>query len=333
MKHFNHYILIIILSIIGLSPTQAQQIHPVQATGSLIPPFSTVLSDYASIRSQDLMYTLTLNDPIEPSRQVYFRIKVKHNFQTIYQTDPNFATQPVTLQQFMPTLITGSDLALYLNTNALQAVAGTPVSNLLPEGFNQICLEVMDFECRVPISKEICVGGFFKTLEAPLLDLPICGGTANISTTQNLMFRWQPRHFGQPNAPSMVQYIFKLVELQPGFTNPFDVFEVSPQIYTTTLTTPTFFYTDLEPKLEDGKTYAWRIQAQDPAGSNVFQNDGKSPVCSFTVTKAKTTVNNAPAQLIPSCGAPLTFFRIILNCFNFNSSIAFGYFWLIIIGE
>ena len=306
MNNFKHYILTILLSIIGLYQVQAQQIYPVQATGSMIPPYSLTISDYASTRSQDLMYTLTLNDPIEPSRQVYFRVKVKHNFQTIYQTDPNFATQPMTLQQFQPTMITGADLALYLNTNALQAVAGTPVSNLLPEGFNQICLEVMDFERRVPISREICVGGFFKTLDAPLLDLPTCDGTTNISTTQNLMFRWQPRHLGQPNAPSLVQYIFKLVELQPGFTNPFDVFDVSPQIYTTTLTTPTFFYTDLEPQLEDGKTYAWRIQAQDPAGSNVFQNEGKSPVCSFTVTRSKTTANNAPPQLIPSCGAPLT---------------------------
>ncbi|MGB1243039.1 MAG: hypothetical protein ACPG49_10990, partial [Chitinophagales bacterium] len=93
--------------------TIAQQVFPVQVSGTIIPPYSSLLSDYSDTRSQDILFTLTLNDPIEASRNVYFRITVISNGQEIMRTNPNFIPAPFQLLQFTPTMVTGSELAAY----------------------------------------------------------------------------------------------------------------------------------------------------------------------------------------------------------------------------
>ncbi len=48
---------------------------------------------------------------------------------------------------------------------------------------------------------------------------------------------------------------------------------------------PTLLYSQSEPQLEPGKIYAWRVTAKSALWAGLlFQNNGKSEVCSFTYT-------------------------------------------------
>ncbi len=302
-------IFLILLSVSLAQFTFGQQVFPVQLNGVLVPPNSLLLSDYAVDRAQDLMFTATLNDPVEVSRDINFRLTVKNSGREILKTNPGFVSAPMQLLQFTPELLTGSELAPYLNVNSLISVSGNQASNALPEGYNQICLEVMDAQRGVPISRQVCVGGFFELMEPPLLDMPACGAQLDMPVTQNMMFRWLPRHVGLPNAPSLVEYEFTLVELLPGILNPNDGFEHAIQIYQTTVMNPTLLYMEGEPQLEPNKMYAWRVQARDPMGSKVFQNEGYSQVCTFSF--GRQLVNNQP--LSPNCEASLTDFGQVSN--------------------
>ncbi len=311
MKNINkiRHILTVLLVIIG-SKAIAQQIYPVNLNGVMIPPYSVLLSDYANARSQDLLFTATLNDPIEASRQVYFRITVKHNGRELMQTDPNAAIPPLTLNQFSPEMLTGSELAMYLDARNLRGLNSNNRSNALPNGFNQICLEVMDFQRKVPISRQICVGGLFRLFEPPLVTLPENRREVQPLPGQNLFFRWLPRHTGLPNAPNMVEYEFELVQLLPGIGNPNDAFNRAIPVYSATTMVPTLIYSEAQPLLERGKEYAWRVQAKDMMGAKVFQNNGYSKITTFkygravmadlTIPKGCTTVaTDAPFVPIP----------------------------------
>ena len=282
MKYTNKikHILFGLLVIIG-SKAFAQQIYPVNLNGVIIPPYSVLLSDYANARSQDLMFTATLNDPVESNRQVYFRITVKHNGREIMQTDPNAAIPPMTLSQYSPEMLTGSELAMYLDARNLTGLRNNNRSNALPDGFNQICLEVMDYQRKVPISRQICVGGLFRLFEPPLVTIPENRKEVKPLPGQNLFFRWLPRHTGLPNAPNMVEYEFKLVQLLPGIGNANDAFDRAITIYQTTSMIPTLIYSEVQPLLETGKEYAWRVQVKDMMGAKVFQNNGYSKITTF----------------------------------------------------
>ncbi len=282
-----------------LISTSAQTVFPVHVSGTLIPPHSLVLADYGGDRSQDIIFTVTLNDPVDVSRDIYFRITVKNNGREIMMTDPNYVPMPMTIFQFSPELITGSELATYLDFNRMISLNGGTPSNLLPEGFNQICLEVMDVQRDIPISKQACVGGLFQRIEVPMLNLPACGEELQLSSSQNLLFQWLPRHIGLPNAPPLVEYEFTLVELLPGIQDPNDGFNSAIQIYQTTVFTPSLLYTEGEPLLEPFKNYAWRVQAKDPMGSDIFLNEGFSQICTFSYGSNGDDDQQAP----PNCEA------------------------------
>ncbi len=319
MSKLHTFTIVLILSFIG-NCLFAQQVFPVNATAALLPPHSLVLSDYANERSQDMLFTVTLNDPVEPTRDVYFKLTVKHNGQDIMVTDPNFVPMPMQLSQFTPELITGSELAPYLQSHALIRTNGGDGSTSLPEGFNKICLEVIDLQRGIPISNQACASGFFQELETPIPELPACGLEIPYSETQNFMFRWLPRHFGLPNAPAMVEYEFTLVELLPGTLDPNDGFDQAFQMYQTTTLSPTLLYTVSEPQLEEGKWYAWRVQVKDPMGSNVFENNGFGPVCTFFYGGIEDDQGSNPSM---ACEALITSFGAISGG-NSEASLAEG---------
>ncbi len=323
-------IVLILLTFLHFHTTQAQQIFPVQVSGTIIPPYSSLLSDYSDARSQDLIYTLTLNDPIEASRNVYFRITIISNGQEIMTTNPNFIPSPFQLLQFTPTMVTGAELAAYLQPQNLISLRGGQATNALPDGFNQICLEVMDFERQIPISQQVCRGGLVRRLEPPLIEIPQCGEALQVAPQQPIMFRWVPRHLGLPNTPPIVDYEFTLVKLLPGIADPNDGFDFAIQILQTNLTTPTFIYDERFLPLEDGTWYAWRVRVKDPAGSNLFDNNGYSQVCSFLYLEDRTLGTAGIRNM--SCAPLSTEYRMSQNSgfvsedLNDGDNVQLGFF-------
>ncbi|MEK7255690.1 MAG: hypothetical protein AAB316_13155, partial [Bacteroidota bacterium] len=89
---------------------------------------------------------------------------------------------------------------------------------------------------------------------------------------------------GSSNSPAPVEYFFELKEILPG-ANPNDAFDFSLSVFETTTMSPTLLYSQSEPQLEPGKIYAWRVTAKSALWAGLlFQNNGKSEVCSFTYT-------------------------------------------------
>jgi hypothetical protein len=260
----------------------SQQIYPVSINGVLIPPHSLSLNDYTNARASDLFFNVQLIDPVEAFVPIRFRLTIVNNGQEILQTDPSYLPMPRRLNQFQPEVIDGRELAAYLNRINLIGNGGPAQNDLIPEGINQICLEVIHDERGLPISRKACVLGNFRLNEPPLLQRPNCGDEIFLTETNNLFFNWMPLHLGSGNAPIGVAYGFELIELNPGIADPNDGFRNGLKILNTTVMGTTFIYDETQPYLEPGRTYAWRVQAKDISGSELFINKGYSKVCTFT---------------------------------------------------
>lgn len=330
---FSKVFVILLIQLIFCSlQIKGQTAFPVQATGVLIPPHSLLLSDYRMMKSQDIMYTVTLNDPVEASRDVYFRITIRNNGRDIMMTDPNFQAMPINLLQFMPKMLTGSDLAPYLDPTRMVGMNGFSAANMIPEGFNQICLEVMDVQRRLPISRKTCAGGFFKSYEPPIISLPICGSNQELSNGRNILFKWLPRHIGLPGAPNMAQYEFTLVQLLPGIADPNDGFNSAIQIFKTTTTQTTFIYNESHPQLIKDRNYAWRVRVKDVMGSTNFINNGFSTICWFRNGAPPTANLNIPTGCSPSVvdAGPMPSGAGASSQINSGDKVQLGYFELTI---
>lgn len=329
-KHFifsrdgeNRFISVKLLSLfflVNCAVLQAQEVFPVNVVGnSLTPPYSMILSEYATIRANNIAFTVTLNDPVEASRDVYFRIIVLNNGKEILRTKPNFRGVPTTLFQYTPVMLTGLELAEYFKPENLTG-GQINSSNLLPEGFNQICLEVVDLQREVVISNQGCVGAFFQLFEPPFLELPVCYGDLMMPIRgTSTLFKWLPRHLGLPGAPTMVEYILEIVELTPGIGNPNDAFDRAWKVGIRNTMATSWLWLETDPPLEVGKKYGWRVQAVDLSGSQgTFENNGYSAVCTFEVKRKvvpRYTINdchpeNTEYPLVPSYGPESTNLKV-----------------------
>lgn len=260
----------------------AQQVYPVSLTGLLLPPHSLDLSVYGTQRGQDLVFTAALTDPVEPYRDTRLKLYLENNGKTLYITDPNYGFQPIRLNMNQPVMLDGFALQPYLQPEALTGAAGQGQGSvIMPEGLNRICLEVIDLERNVPISRKTCVTGGFFLNEPPMLQMPACGSNVPQAPMQSQTFTWTPLHLGSGNNPAPVEYLFQLVELQPG-VDPNDGFDFSLKILDRKTMSPSLIYGPTEPLLQPGHSYAWRVQARNMLKPGLmFRNGGFSAICSF----------------------------------------------------
>lgn len=287
LKNTTIAILFAIASFLFALPNQgfAQQVFPVLVNGSLVPPHSLAIEDYAFDKSEDIMFFVTLNDPIEQMRAVRFRLTIMSDGQDILVTNPNFLPPPIILEKDIMQMINGADLAAYFNPLNLVRVDGGGAGNgLLPSGFNSFCLEVIDVEREVPISDKFCASGIFELAQPPILNTPFCHADISIEDTPNMLFSWTAMHQLSLNQPTSVEYEFTLIKLLPGVADPNDGFNFAIPVFQTTQAQTVLYYYEDNPLLESGETYAWRVRALDIFGNDVFQNDGYSDICTFTVT-------------------------------------------------
>lgn len=278
---------VIFLFFIFLIPTAgiySQQVWPVQVTGSIIPPHSLDLKVYGNDRSTDLNFQVLLNDPEELALQVIPILTIEQNGNVIYQTDMNYSANPITLNQFTSYLLDGAALNQYLSAEALSGNNGIGKgATLIPEGFTQICLQMYGVDRTVPVSNKFCVSGNFKLNQAPQLIKPSFNDIIKMPPVQNMIFSWMPMHLSSGNNPGAVEYVFELVELPIGVMNANDVFESALKIYSTTVMSTSFIYSQSEPVLNPNTYYAWRVTAKSilyPT-SLLFQNEGKSEISMF----------------------------------------------------
>ena len=153
MKIINKILFLFLVFVFTFIKVNAQ-IYPVQISSQLVPPYSGYLPDYADPTSEKLKVILQFNDFSQAQYQVKLRFEIKGNGFTI-STKTFYNPPPITILPGQPLLLSGADLAPYLNTNNLDFV-GINQSQYqqrmaLPEGYYSICVKAYDYYNSNPI--------------------------------------------------------------------------------------------------------------------------------------------------------------------------------------
>ena len=152
---------------------------------------------------------------------------------------------------------------------------------LLPEGFYTLSLEVLDFYRKIPISS--CTPALFMVSfnDPPLPNQPADAEEIPWNEPQEIFFTWTPRHNPLAYPGFMPQYTLALWEVLQQGQHPEDVVRRQPPLATISCSSPFYHYSLSDPLLTPGKTYVWRVRAEDPLQRTAFSNDGWSQAFTF----------------------------------------------------
>jgi TANFOR domain-containing protein len=284
MKYFYQFCFIL-FTIAGISGHLQAQNFGVQATTQIRPPYSLYLSDYVAPGSNSLSLNLLLTELNRSNYRVKLRLTIEGVGVTI-TTKSNFLPNPITLQGGVPEILMGTDLAEYFNPNNLE-FRGLTLQKYqqgggLPEGLYRICIEVLDYNVSKVVSGQACATAWMVLNDPPFINMPQDNVKIKAMEPQNVIFQWTPRHTGSPNSAFTTEYKFKIVEIWPEGRNPNDAILSGNPLYETTTTNTALIYSISEPSLVPGRQYAYRIQARDTEGRDLFKNQGYSEVRMFT---------------------------------------------------
>lgn len=274
-------------------PTFAQ-VYPVQLSTQLLPPYSGYLPDYGDPTNEKLKCIIMLNDFSITHRDVKLEITITGNGFTI-QTNPTFFPSPITIYPGVPEIITGIDLAPYLETQNL-IFTGINVNDyeqrkVLPEGYYSICIKVIDYyqPDYTILSNASCTSAWFYLADPPFLNFPQCNSTITPTQPQNIFFQWTPMNLSSPNSVMNTEYLFELFEVRPASTPPNDIVLTTAPIFSITTSNSFYNYGIIDPLLYTGMQYVWRVRAIDLTGRDYFKNEGYSQICTFTYGNPQNT--------------------------------------------
>ncbi len=275
------------------------QTYPVQISAQLVPPYSGYLPDYADPSAEKLKVILKFNDFSQPQYDIKLKFEIKGNGFTL-STKTFFNPPPITLIPGQPLLLSGNDLAPYLNANNLDFV-GINQSQYqqrmsLPEGYYSICIKAYDYNNSTPIqlSNEACAQAWFTLSDPPYLNLPVCGSYLTPLNPQNIIFQWTPINLGSPLSALNTEYEFALYECRPDSNaNPNQIVLSTAPIFSTTTQQTFINYGITEPPLNLYMKYVWRVRAKDITGRDLFKNQGYSQICTFTYGTLKNVLGNS----------------------------------------
>ncbi|ELR73216.1 hypothetical protein C900_05265 [Fulvivirga imtechensis AK7] len=282
------------------------QTYPVQATTTIIPPYSVYLADYITPGSERLALNIFLADINRPELNVRLRLRIEGSGIRI-ETKPEYLPPPMVLQGGVPERLIAADLINYFNPGNLNFQGITrqqfEKTGALPEGVYQFCFEVLEYNRGVKISNSACAVAWLILNDPPIINLPRNGEKLKAQDPQYITFQWTPRHTGSPNSAFTTEYEFSLVEIWPEGRNPNDAILTTPPIYETTTQSTTLIYGPAETPLEPGRHYAFRIRAKSIVGIeelDLFKNQGYSQTHMFIYGDPCNLPDNISAQPLSS---------------------------------
>jgi hypothetical protein len=273
--------LLLILGLFGWLPALAQTTYPVQVNAHLLPPYSLYLSDYYGGTREKLTLTLLNRDLMQPSLNVQLRLSINAPGGLRIQTRPEAYLPSITLESGQPLRLSLEELAPYFQPQNFFE-QGAFRDGKLPEGMVEFCFQAFEAYTNQPLSAPGCTRAFITSQKPSLLSLPQNNESIAFREPLNLLFQWTPRHQGL----TYVEYEFILKELIDNGMPPQAAFPYAPEIYRETVRSTSLFYGAMQAPLLPGKRYAWIVRAQAREGIeevNLFQNNGYSEVCSFTL--------------------------------------------------
>ncbi len=298
MSYIFRYLLCLLLFVTVKQTAQAQGRFPITASTQIIPPYSVYLPDYAVPGSDKLRVILVQNDLTQPSYDIRLEMTVERNGAVIMRSAPTFRPKALTLNAGVPTIIGGTDLYDYLQTQNIVFSNGFSANDYertksLPEGAYRITFTAFDYNRpQVQVSNAGANIFFFQKNDPPLLNLPVCGSRVEKHDPQFLTFNWSSRNTPSPFANSATEYVFSLYEIKPKGSNADYILRSARPLYTTVTETNTIVYGPGEPTLIDSMEYVWVVQARDKSGRDLFSNQGLSQSCKFTYLGANPFAAN-----------------------------------------
>jgi TANFOR domain-containing protein len=263
------------------------QVSAVNVTVNVLPPYSPYISDWES-HPERIVVTL---QPTGTTASLSVRLSgLVEGFDSdiLITTKESFRpVRPIMLLPGVPYTVTAAEIGELFNVDALN-FSGISDSQIragsgLPEGTYRVCVRALDYTTGTPLSDSEpsgCSAPFtIRYVETPTIISPVCDATVPAVEPQSVIFRWlQPA-----GAPASTQYTLKIVEVIPEGRNPNDAMAsaTTPAFFEQTVLAGQYMYGPGDPPLLPGRTYAWRITANDPMRSVIFRNEGRSEVCGF----------------------------------------------------
>lgn len=282
---FKRFLYIFLFLLAGVAAF-AQQ-YPVQGSLAIASPYPANLSDYANSNIQNVVLNLTLTDLNMANKRVRLKVFIQTQNATIAQNIDNISGEPlIMLDGGIPQRFTNAELAHYFRLENLQGINPDGYARSLPEGVYTIGFEVYDYFTGNKLSGRIAQTFWIIINDPPLLNSPtdkskIADFTSGSGSNGGIIFNWTPRSTQVTNT----EYEFTLCELWDPAGDPYQQFmSAIPKYQTTVSNSTTLIYTQAQPTLISGYTYAWRVRAKAKAGFEdvgLYRNDGYSNLFTF----------------------------------------------------
>ncbi|HMH24656.1 MAG TPA: hypothetical protein VK563_22930 [Puia sp.] len=282
---------------------------------SILPPYPSKVTDYASRPQQVLIVLRSMNNL---PQDIQLRGTITGDNGIVLRVDPHYKSPtPIHINGGETRNLSAADISQLFDYNTLvfsgiskeQVIRG----NGLPEGNYQVCVQAFNYTTNQPLSSGQplgCSNSFpITSVEPPVILSPFDGQPVSALTTQNFVISWTT----PAGAPPSTQYTVNMVEILDG-RNPNDAMRsaTSPLFFQQTVNAANLLlYGPAMPTLTPGRRYALLVTARDPFNSVTFRNNGRSEVTSFVygdttgtgngagqTTASSPTSGNLPAQTI-----------------------------------
>ncbi len=288
MKQIKGLKTLIIGFVLFLFQTGVQaQIFPVQTNSNVFSPAPVYLSDYYGMSASPWQITLKYLDFNQGSRNVLLYLSISGGNIHMRTSDEAARNNGLTLMAGAVQTLSGDKLDPYLNLSNIK-VSGIQLAELesdlrLPEGVYDFCFEVYDELTGEKLSETSCAQVWINLNDAPFVNAPQCGELIKADLATPINFIWQQAGINSPGSLG-TEYQLTLFEIMGFHRDPvsaisngqvLEVFRSDWQFETS------YQYGFNEVALEEGKQYAYLVQARDIGGRSIFKNSGFSQVCWF----------------------------------------------------
>jgi hypothetical protein len=266
----------------------------VTVTPTVYPPYSPYFNDYLQLTNAVVIIqnntagkvNLKLSGRIEGDNGLYLGTKPGYQPRTPIVLDP-FETKYLYANSSSLEFIDRRNL----ETNASELTQNDVLrTGILPEGNYFFCIQAFDYNTGVELSFPSPAGCTMIPIsypQPPVITSPLCESTVfnNLPT-----FSWTPPvgNVGGANLRYDL-YILKLLPgAEPNYAMQLAVdYRAGNPLVISNLTYNTYAYAPYDPPLQDGATYAMQVVVRDLNNHTVFENGGRSEVCTFTYDGSK----------------------------------------------
>ncbi len=276
-----------------LSAITVRAQYPLSVQVSVLPPYSTRLSDYTDNPGKIF---ITIQNTGAETQDFYLQLSLRcddHGILLMANRN-NSSGMQLSIPPYQVIQVNYYTLQRFFNRNVIEYQGITEKEilrmNGLPEGLYSLCVQAFSFaDPLMALSNDLSCSNFFiQSIQPPMLILPEDRAGIPLQQPQNQVFSWTI----PPGAPPGSFYRLTLIEMLDTTRPKEDYFNSGhfPPFFETTVSSSVFLYGPAQPPLVTGRKYAWAVTLtgswEEPGQSGtsgaLFINNGRSEVREFT---------------------------------------------------